>query len=74
MKHYDKIRKGFAKQANKFGEKGLTLSSEEYLKWMVGRLPLQADFRVLDVATGTGHLCRVIAPYVKEVVAIDNTP
>lgn len=74
MAHNEIIRKEFAKQAEKFGEKGLTLSSAEYLQWMLNFLALQSDFRVLDVATGTGHLCRAIAPHVKEVIAIDTTP
>ena len=74
MGHNKIIRKEFTKQAEKFGEKGLTLSSEEYLNWMVNFLPLQSNFQVLDVATGTGHLCRAIAPYVREVIGLDTTP
>jgi len=41
---------------------------------MVGILPLQPDFHVLDVAAGTGHLGRAIAPRVRQVVAFDMTP
>ena len=37
-------------------------------------LPLQAGFQVLDVAAGTAHLSRAIAPHVHEVVACDITP
>jgi ubiquinone/menaquinone biosynthesis C-methylase UbiE len=37
-------------------------------------LPLAENLRVLDVAAGTGHLSCAIAPFVKEVVAIDITP
>jgi len=74
VKHDARIRTEFAKQASRFGEQGLTLSSQEYLAWMISILPLQPDFRVLDVAAGTGHLSRAIAPSVKEVVAIDMTP
>ena len=54
MEHSDIIRREFSKQAASFGESGLTLSSQEYLAWMVDILPLQSDFRVLDVAAGTG--------------------
>ena len=36
--------------------------------------PLEKEFRVLDVAAGTGHLSRAIAPHVREVTAIDITP
>ena len=71
--HSERIRAAFARQAEHFGERGLTLSSQEYLAWMVASLPLTADDHVLDVATGTGHICRAVAPQVKEVIAIDAT-
>jgi ubiquinone/menaquinone biosynthesis C-methylase UbiE len=74
MDHNEKIRKEFSKQADSFSKPGLTLSSQEYLAWMVDILPLKAEFRVLDVAAGTGHLSRAIAPHVRQVVAIDMTP
>ena len=72
--HDETVRRAFAKQATRFGDKGLTLSSQEYLAWMVDILPLRPGFSVLDVAAGTGYLSRAIAPHVKEVVAIDMTP
>jgi len=74
MEHNKVIRKEFSKQASSFGEKGLTLSSQDILAWSVDLLPLEKDLRVLDVAAGTGHLSRAIAPYVREVVALDITP
>ena len=74
MDHNETIRREFAKQASAFGEEGLTLSSQEYLTWMVKKLPLQANFRVLDVAAGTAHLSCAIAPHVQHVVAFDMTP
>jgi ubiquinone/menaquinone biosynthesis C-methylase UbiE len=74
MAHHETVRQEFSKQATFFGDKGLTLSSQEYLDWMVGILPLKPTFRVLDVAAGTAHLSRAIAPHVNEVVAIDMTP
>ena len=74
MDHNETIRQEFAKQASGFGEKGLTLSSQEYLAWMVKKLPLQDDLRVLDVAAGTAHLSCAIAPHVQHVVAFDMTP
>ena len=74
MTHNDVIQQTFAQQAVHFEEQGLTLTSAEYLQWMVKSLPTQVHFRVLDVATGTGLLARAIAPFVKEVVALDTTP
>jgi len=73
MKHDTKIKIEFAKQAQSFGNQGLTLSSQEYLAWAVDILPLRPEFRVLDVAAGTGHLSRAIAPRVRVVVAFDMT-
>ncbi|MHB8092348.1 MAG: class I SAM-dependent methyltransferase [Syntrophales bacterium] len=71
--HDDEIRKQFSRQATHFNEEGRTLSSAEYLQWVVGCLDLKSDFVVLDVAAGTGHLGRAIAPRVKQVIAVDMT-
>ncbi|MBN2455820.1 MAG: class I SAM-dependent methyltransferase [Sedimentisphaerales bacterium] len=73
MEHSEIVRREFSRQAANFGENGLTLSSQEYLAWIVDILPFQSDFRVLDVAAGTGHLSRMIAPHVRQVIAIDMT-
>lgn len=74
MAHNRVIQSEFSKQASSFGDQGLTLSSQEILGWIVGNLPFQENYRVLDVAAGTGHLSRAIAPYVEEVDAIDIKP
>jgi SAM-dependent methyltransferase len=74
MEHNQVIRQEFTRQAPGFGDPGLTLSSQEILNWIVGALPLQEEFRVLDVAAGTGILSRAIAPHVREVVGLDITP
>ena len=74
MEHNKVVRKEFSKQASRFGDKGLTLSSQNILDWGVELLPLDKDFWVLDVAAGTGHLSRAIAPHAREVVAVDITP
>jgi ubiquinone/menaquinone biosynthesis C-methylase UbiE len=70
---HDVVRREFGQQAARFGEQGLTLSNQAYLQWMVEQLDLQPHFEVLDVAAGTGHLSRAIAPHVKRVVALDLT-
>ncbi|MBU1149537.1 MAG: class I SAM-dependent methyltransferase, partial [Proteobacteria bacterium] len=75
MKNHDEeIRKQFTVQAARFSEQGLTLSSAEYLQWVVNQLGLNPSFVVLDVAAGTGHLGRAIATHVQRVVAVDLTP
>ena len=52
----------------------MTLSNQEYIQWIVEPLDLQPHFHVLDVAAGTGHLSRAIAPHAQRVVALDLTP
>ena len=74
MSHDRIVRDEFTRQAAFFGNSGLTLSSQEYLAWMVSQLPLAPELRVLDVAAGTGHLSRAVAPRVGSLVAIDLTP
>jgi ubiquinone/menaquinone biosynthesis C-methylase UbiE len=71
---HEVVCREFGQQASRFGEQGLTLSNQAYLRWMVEQLDLQAHFQVLDVAAGTGHLSRAIAPHVRRVVALDLTP
>jgi ubiquinone/menaquinone biosynthesis C-methylase UbiE len=74
MNHHDIIQREFAKQASAFGAPGLTLGRQDYLAWMVQALGLPSHARVLDVAAGTGHLSRALAPQVREVIALDTTP
>src|SRR5512139_2711320 len=73
MKHNKVVQREFSKQASRFENKGLTLSSQEILGWIVDSLPLDPGFRALDVAAGTGLLSREIAPRVRWVFAIDIT-
>lgn len=73
-RHQETVRREFGKQARHFGEAGLTLSNEAYLAWMVDVLAPAPDWRALDVATGTGHLARALAPRVRRVTAVDLTP
>jgi ubiquinone/menaquinone biosynthesis C-methylase UbiE len=70
---HDVVRRAFGQQAARFGEQGSTLSNQAYLHWIVQQLDLQPRFEVLDVAAGTGHLSRAIAPHVTRVVALDLT-
>lgn len=72
--YHERVRREFRKQAPRFDMTGHTLTSPEYLQWMVDHLDLKPHFDVLDVAAGTGHLGRALAPYVRRVVALDATP
>lgn len=71
--HDETVKREFAKQAESFGRAGLTLSSADILAWIVEGLAPQAQWDVLDVATGTGHLGRALAPHVRRVEAVDLT-
>jgi ubiquinone/menaquinone biosynthesis C-methylase UbiE len=71
---HEVVRREFGRQASRFGGPGLTLSNRDYLQWIVSQLELSSDAEVLDVAAGTGHLSRAIAPHVRRVVAVDITP
>jgi ubiquinone/menaquinone biosynthesis C-methylase UbiE len=74
MDQHEIVKAAFARQAAGFGARGLTLSREDHLAWMVATLAPAAGARVLDVAGGTGHLARALAPRVREVTVIDLTP
>lgn len=72
--HDAEVLRQFSAQAAHFGRQGLTLSSAEYLNWVVAQLPAPRGERVLDVAAGTGHLGRALAPVAGTVFAVDLTP
>jgi SAM-dependent methyltransferase len=72
--HHRLVEQQFARQAPGFGQEGLTLTNRDYLAWMVDALDLDPHDAVLDVAAGTGHLGRAIAPRVRRVVCLDLTP
>lgn len=72
--HHETVRREFEKQARHFGEAGLTLSNEDLLRWIIDALAPAPGWRALDVATGTGHLARALAPRVRHVIAVDLTP
>ncbi|GIP39989.1 methyltransferase [Paenibacillus sp. J31TS4] len=44
------------------------------LKWLVEQAALSGTERLLDVATGGGHVVNALAPLVREAVACDLTP
>jgi ubiquinone/menaquinone biosynthesis C-methylase UbiE len=72
--HHRLVEQQFAQQAPRFAQEGLTLTNRDYLAWMVDTLDLDPHDAVLDVAAGTGHLGRAIAPRVRCVVCLDLTP
>jgi ubiquinone/menaquinone biosynthesis C-methylase UbiE len=71
--HQDEVKASFTKQAPHFSSPLLTLSNQEYIRWVVERLRLNRQMRVLDVACGTGIVSRALAPLVESVTGIDVT-
>src|SRR5215210_7103892 len=63
--HHRLVEQQFARQAPRFGQEGLTLMNRDYLAWMIDTLEPDPQDAVLDVAAGTGHLGRAIAPRVR---------
>jgi len=70
--HNELIQQQFTQQAAR-GFDNQSASSDRMLSWIRSALPLQPFMRVLDVAAGTGRMSRTVAPFVREVVAVDIT-
>jgi ubiquinone/menaquinone biosynthesis C-methylase UbiE len=73
MDALQKNRQAFEGQAKGFSSRGDTYADEEGLAWMLAELPMSADSRALDVATGTGEFARALAPHVATVIGVDAT-
>src|SRR5581483_8500420 len=71
--HNETVKSSFTQQARNFSDAKLTLSSEQYIRWIIEKLPLDGTMTVIDFACGTGILSRAIAPLVKEVIGLDLT-
>ena len=69
-----RVQSSFSRQARDFEAAGLTLGRHELLGWVTDALPLAPRTRALDVAAGTCHLSRAVAPNVRSVIAADVTP
>ncbi|HEY5198925.1 MAG TPA: methyltransferase domain-containing protein [Solirubrobacteraceae bacterium] len=67
------IEQSFSRQASAFEDRRFNSVFTENVDWLFGRLELDADQLVLDVAAGTGHAARSLAPRVRGVIALDAT-
>jgi SAM-dependent methyltransferase len=72
--HDDTIRASFTQQAQAFESDRFIGKLVSEAEWVLGDLDLDADSLALDVAAGTGHAARGLAPHVRSVVAVDATP
>jgi ubiquinone/menaquinone biosynthesis C-methylase UbiE len=71
--HSEAIERAFTQQAEAFEDPEYNRLFTTDSEWLFDRLPLTDDDLVLDVAAGTGHVARRMAPKVRAVVAIDAT-
>jgi ubiquinone/menaquinone biosynthesis C-methylase UbiE len=71
--HSQAVERAFTQQAAAFEDPRFNRVFTTDSEWLFERLPLGADDLVLDVATGTGHVARRLAPHVRVVVALDAT-
>jgi len=71
--HSEAIERAFTQQAEAFEDPHYNRLFTTDSDWLFERLPLSDDDLVLDVAAGTGHVARRLAPRVRAVVAVDAT-
>ena len=71
--HSEAIEAAFTQQAEAFEDPQYNSLFTTDSEWLFDRLPLTEDDLVLDVAAGTGHVARRMAPKVRAVVATDAT-
>lgn len=71
--HSEAIERAFSQQAEAFEDPTYNRLFTTDSDWLFERLPLSADDLVLDVAAGTGHVTRRMAPRVRAAIAVDAT-
>ena len=71
--HEAAIQRAFSQQAPSFEDPRYAPIFTEQTEWMFAALELRADDLLLDVAAGTGHAARALAPAVRCAVALDAT-
>jgi ubiquinone/menaquinone biosynthesis C-methylase UbiE len=73
-RHSDVVQRAFTLQAEAFEDLRFNRVFTTDAEWMFERLETTPEDLVLDVAAGTGHVARALAPAVRVVVALDATP
>lgn len=71
--HARAVEQAFRTQAAAFEDPSLNRAYTTDVDWLFAGLRLDPDHLVLDVAAGTGHAARRLAPSVRAVVALDVT-
>jgi ubiquinone/menaquinone biosynthesis C-methylase UbiE len=71
--HAAAIERAFSHQARAFEDRRLNRIFTTDVEWVLEDLDPAPDDVVLDMAAGTGHVARALAPAVRAVVALDAT-
>lgn len=71
--HDERIEAAFTAQAPAFEDPRLNGVFTTDVGWMLADLTLTGGELALDVAAGTGHVARALAPHVRSVIALDAT-
>ncbi len=72
-RHAEAVEHSFSSQAGAFEDSRVNRVFATDVEWLFERLALKPDHVVLDVAAGTGHAARCLAPSVRMAVALDVT-
>ena len=72
-RHAEVVEREFTRQAPGFEDPRYNRIFTTDAEWMFARLRTTAEDLALDVAAGTGHVARALAPRVRAVVAVDAT-
>ncbi len=72
MNNKEQVQRQFGQAADDYATSDVHARGES-LDWLLGLVKPQADWNMLDVATGAGHTAIAFAPFVSTVVATDLT-
>ena len=71
--HHQTIQEEFSRQAETLG-RAAVFTDQEVMDRIRSAVVISRDMRLLDVGCGPGLVTAALAPYVKEIVALDLTP
>lgn len=72
--HRQRVARSFDQQASAFEDARFNQVMTSESAWLLRHLDPGPEDLVLDVAAGTGHAGRALAPSVRGVIALDSTP
>ncbi len=70
--HKDKVREEFTRQANDYAAAPM-IRDADHIEKLVNAVGPRSDARVLEIATGPGHVAMAFAKVAREVIGVDLT-